>query len=125
MSNNESIIIENQLFPVINWIKYLFSKKYIILLSCEDYRKMSFRNRYVVAGSNGIIQLSAPLVNGRNQNASFKEVRISYLEKWQLVHWRTITSSYNKSPWFDHYKDEVQVFFTGHWKFLFDLNLVI
>src|ERR1051326_5537522 len=125
MSNNEIIIVESQLFPVINWIKYSFSKKHIILLSCEGYRKMSFRNRYVVAGSNGPIHLSAPLMKGRNQNVPFKEVRISYMEKWQSIHWRTLTSCYNKSPWFDFYRDDLENFFSGQWKFLFDLNLEI
>src|SRR5262244_1291226 len=100
MTKNGVIITEIQPFPLVNWIKYLFFYKHIILLSCEGYRRTSFRNRFVVAGSNGVIQLSTPLINGRNQNVPFKEVRICYMEKWQLVHWRTLTSCYNMSPWF-------------------------
>src|SRR5690349_3041544 len=125
MNSNEIIIVENQLFPVINLIKYSFLKKHIVLLSWEGYRKMSFRNRYVVLGSSGLIHLSTPLMKGRNQNVPFKEVRISYMEKWQSIHWRTLTSCYNKSPWFDHYRDDVEKFFTVKREFLFDLNLEI
>lgn len=94
-------------------------------MSCEDYRKMSFRNRFVVAGSNGIIPLSVPLVMGRNQKLPFKNVRISYQQNWQLMHWRTLTSCYNRSPFFEYYKNDVEAFFAKQWVFLFDWNLAI
>jgi len=123
MTYNDSIIIENQPFPLITWIKYLFCKKHIVLLSSESYCKMSFRNRFVVSGSNGLIQLSIPLINGRDQKIRFKDVRICYEEKWQLMHWRTIISCYNRSPYLEHYRDELEKFFTNRWEFLFDWNL--
>src|SRR5574337_724916 len=97
MNINSNIIIDNQSFPIVNWIKFLFSKQNIILLSCESYQKMSFRNRYVLAGSNGLINLSVPVLKGRNQKTPFRDVKISNNESWQLTHWRTITSCYNKS----------------------------
>ena len=125
MRENTVIVTENQCFPVINLIKYSFKKKHIILFSCEGYKKMSFRNRFVVAGSNGIIPLSVPLVMGRNQRLSFKDVRISYQQNWQLMHWRTLTSCYNRSPFFEYYKDSVEIFFTERREFLFDWNLAI
>ena len=125
MTLESSFIVENQSFPLINWIKYPFEKKHIILLASEGFRKMSFRNRFIVAGSNGLIPLSVPLVLGRNQKLSFKDVRISYQQNWQLIHWRTLTSCYNKSPFFEYYKDELETFFTEQWEFLFDWNLAI
>ena len=119
------IIIENQPFPLINWIKYSFQKEHIILLSCEGFRKMTFRNRFIVAGGTGLIPLSTPLVLGRNQKIPFKDVRISYQQNWQLRHWRTLTSCYNKSPFFEYYKDGLEIFFMGKWQFLFDWNMAI
>src|SRR5205085_8316027 len=95
----------------------------ILLLLCESYHKMSFRNRFVVSGSNGLIHLSVPLVYGRNQKIPFKDVRVCYREKWQLIHWRTITSCYNRSPYFEYYRDELEKFFVNRWEFLFDWNL--
>jgi len=123
MRNKSSIIIENQSCPLITWTKYLFYKKHIILLSCEDYRKMSFRSRFVVSGSTGLIHLSVPLINGRDQKIPFKDVRICYREKWQLRHWRTITSCYSRSPYFEYYRNEFEKFFKNTWEFLFDWNL--
>lgn len=125
MKKYDIITVENQSFPLVNWIKFSFSKKHIILLSSEDYKKMSFRNRYVLAGSSGLISLSIPLVNGRNQKTFFKEVKIFNDGKWQLTHWRTITSCYNKSPFFEFYEEALQKFFNSSWKFLFDWNLSV
>jgi hypothetical protein len=125
MQSNDSLIIENQSFPLINWTKYLYVKKHIFFLSCDSYNKMSFRNRFVISGSNGLIHLSVPIVNGRNQKIPFKDVRICYREKWQLLHLRTLISCYNRSPYFEYYRDALEKFFVNRWKFLFDWNLAI
>lgn len=125
MKKNSSIIIENQYFPVINLFKYSYKNKYIKLFACEGYKKMSFRNRCVIAGSNGLIPLSVPLQSGRNQKVMFKDVRISYDQDWQKNHWRTITSCYSRSPFFDFYRESLETFFFIKPVFLFDLNLTI
>jgi len=39
------------------------------------------------------------------------------------MHWRTITSCYNRSPYFEYYRDELEKFFKNRWEFLFDWNL--
>jgi len=125
MNKIVSMVVENQLFPLINWIKFSFSSKYIILLAGEPYKKMSFRNRYVLAGSNGLITLTVPLEKGRNQKVLFKQVRIFKDGKWQLTHWRTITSCYNKTPYFEHYASALEKLFTDKYEFLFEWNFSI
>lgn len=120
-----NLIIENQSFPLINWFKYSFQYSYINLYSCDGYKKMSFRNRYVVAGSNGIISLSVPVEKGRNQRTAFKEVKISYRENWQQNHWRTITSCYNRSPYFEYYQFQLEPFFNNRYEYLFEFNLAV
>lgn len=125
MVSNNRIIVENQLFPVINLIKKSFQIKNMLLLSCEPYKKMSFRNRFVVSGNQGLIHLSIPLENGRSQRVPFKDVKICQREKWQVNHWRTLTSCFNKSPFFEYYQDALQKLFNNTPSFLFDFNLRI
>jgi len=122
---NSTIIIENQYFTSINCINYLFKHSHINILLFEPYRKMSFRNRCVVAGSNGLINLSVPVENGRDQKRVYKDVRISYSTDWQKQHWRTLTSCYSKSAFFEFYGPGVEKFFLKKEIFLFDLNLGI
>jgi hypothetical protein len=80
-------------------------------------------NRCRVLGGNGPITLSVPLVNGRNQKTVYKEVKIHNADNWQSRHWKTISSCYNKSPFFDHYREELEKLYAGKYTFLLDWNL--
>ena len=86
--NNELIIIDNQYFGTINYINTLFQFSNIQIEQYESYQKMSFRNRCVVAGSNGPVNLSVPLEKGRGQKVLMKDVRISHSANWRVQHWR-------------------------------------
>ena len=69
---------------------------------------MSFRNRCFLAGAQGIISLSIPLKDGRNQHLPMHEVMISDTENWQARHFKSIRSAYNRSPFFEYYQDELE-----------------
>ena len=69
--------------------------------------------------------MSVPIENGRNQKGLIKDVRIGNNENWQMTHWRTLTACYNNSPYFEYYRDWLQMFFTEKWNFLFEMNLHI
>jgi hypothetical protein len=121
--NSQSIIVDNQYFSCVNYYSSLFMNADIKIEACEHYRKMSFRNRCVVAGSNGLINLSVPLQNGRDQKGMIKEVRIDNWDNWQRQHWHTIFSCYGNSPFFEFYREEVETLFRRKFTYLFDLNL--
>jgi len=84
---------------------------------------MSFRNRCRIVGAEGVIDLSIPLVRGRDQKALMKDVRISAAQPWQSQHWKTILSCYSRSPWFEFYRDELEGLYGKQWDFLLDWNL--
>ncbi|WP_315815992.1 WbqC family protein [Paraflavitalea speifideaquila] len=52
-----------------------------------------------------------------------KDVRIANRYPWQSQHWKTIVSCYNRSPWFEFYRDELEVLFQKPVNFLVDWNL--
>ncbi len=91
----------------------------------ESWQKMSFRNRAVVAGSNGLVDLSVPLEKGRGQRMLVKDVRISEHADWRKQHWRTIESCYSRSPFFEFYQDGVRELLEKKQVYLLDLNLAI
>ncbi|HLK28492.1 MAG TPA: WbqC family protein [Puia sp.] len=109
-------------FPSIIFYKYSYKYSNIIFDQYESYQKMSFRNRCMIAGANGIISLSVPLQEGRNQKTMIKDVRIAGLQ-WQAQHWKSIMTSYNKSPWFEFYKDELKLLYSKSFHFLLDWNI--
>lgn len=119
MSN---LLIEYQYFGTINYINTLFQFSNIEFEVCETYQKMSFRNRMVLAGSNGLVNLSVPLEKGRDQKQLLKDVRISYSLPWQQQHWRSIESCYNRSPFYEYYRNWLEGFYNRRPVFLLDMN---
>jgi hypothetical protein len=122
--NDKNIVLltEYQYFGCIDWFKKLSKYSNIAFELYDWHPKLSFRNRTVIAGANGPIVLSVPLVGGREQKTLSGEVNINYSERWQQQHWRAIESSYRKAPFFEFYADSVQqLLFTQH-EFLWQLD---
>lgn len=71
---------------------------------------------------NGALNLIIPTVHD-DRMAIVKEVRIDYSTPWQRVHWRSIESAYNNTPFYLYYKDALKPFFEQPFEFLFDFNL--
>jgi hypothetical protein len=109
-------------FPSIIFYKNSYNYSHIVFDQYECYQKMSFRNRCVIAGANGTINLSIPLREGRNQKAIMKDIRIAPFN-WQVQHWRSIESCYNKSPWFGFFKEDLFKLYSMPFDYLLDWNL--
>lgn len=116
-------VIELQSFAPYTLWATLAENTYLYFNVYDRYEKMSFRNTYTLAGGNGPIRLSIPLVNGRNQRIPYQEVLIDNSQIWQKLQWRTIVSAYNRSPWFEFYKLELQQLFEKPFERLTDWNL--
>ena len=97
----------------------------IIFNEYDRHTKYGFSNRCAIAGANGPIVLTVPLLKGRNQKTIIKEVEIDNTQKWQLKHWRAIESSYQRSPWFCYYREDLNKIYTTTFKYLFDLDKVL
>jgi hypothetical protein len=109
-------------FPTIGWWQRVAAADTVIFDIHENYQKMSGRNRYSIAGPNNAILLSVPLAAGRNQHVPIAEVRISNEQKWQVQHWRTLVSVYNRSPYFYHYEAALKTLFEQDFALLTDFN---
>jgi len=88
----------------------------------EHFVKQSIRNRCDIYGANGKLQLTIPKQRKGSDKTIIKEIQISYKQNWQKEHWNAIVSSYNSSPYFEYYKDELQPFFEKEEMLLIDLN---
>ncbi|MEO8174638.1 MAG: WbqC family protein [Sediminibacterium sp.] len=121
----DQLTVDIQYFGTISYIKTLFQYSNIKIEQYESYQKMSFRNRCMVAGSNGVVNLSVPLEKGRGQKELTKDVRISHSTNWQVQHLRTIESCYSRSPFFEYYRDGVRGLLEKKETFLLDMNMRI
>ncbi len=101
----------------------LLSSEHIYIEAHETYSKQSWRNRCIVATANGLQSLIVPVNKVYGNHTQTKDIRVSYAENWQQIHWRTLTAAYNKSPWFEHYSPFLEPCFRHQAKTLFELNL--
>lgn len=124
-SNRTTLIVDSQYFGTIDYIKTLFQFSNIEIDQYENYRKMGFRNRCIVAGSNGLVTLSVPLVNGRDARQLMKDTRINYAGRWQMEQVRTLESCYARAPYFEYFWPEVRELVLVKHEFLLDKNMAI
>lgn len=110
-------------FPCISCWAAIAGNETLLLDGYEHFEKMTYRNRYYLAGANGLLTLSIPLQHGREQRAAMKDVRIDNKTRWQTQPWRTIVSAYKRAPYFDHYEPSLEKLFTTPYEHLIDANI--
>src|SRR5690349_10516335 len=118
-------IVDNQYLGSVYYYKSLFTATHIKIEKCERHVRSGFSNMCYIAGANGLIKLSIPVLEGRNQKTVVSRVEIDNSQRWQLKHWRAIESSYMRSPWYEYYRDQFRIFYDSEYKYLFEWNLVM
>lgn len=109
-------------FPTIEYISHLHLYKAAFTEHFEFYIKQTNRNRYHIASASGIVTLSVPVRHEKLYSNPVREVKISYDNPWQRIHWRTITASYNRSAFFEFFQESLQNVFFKKPVFLIDFN---
>ena len=74
-------------------------------------------------GANGSQTLTIPKERKSSDKTLISDISISNKDSWQKSHWQSIVSSYNSSPFFEYYKDELLPFYNTKHNNLFDFNL--
>jgi hypothetical protein len=119
----KTIVSDYQYFPSVTIVSALTNVKHIHFDSYETYQKGGFRNRCEVLGANGVVQLIIPLAGGRTQKGLISEVKIDYREDWPKSHFRTLLSCYNRSAFFEYYRDGLERIFQSRTTWLVDWNM--
>lgn len=107
--------------PVQQYCKmYRFSDVYIE--TQENYLKQTYRNRCTIAGANGPLFLSVPIVKPDTPKCLTRDIRISDHGNWRHLHWHAILSAYNMSPFFEYYEEDFAPLYEKKYDFLLDFN---
>ncbi len=109
-------------FPPVSWWLYACKAGQVTFDLAEHYQKMSYRNRYYLAAPEGKLLMSLPLAKGRNQRQPVNTVAIANNTDWQDNHWKTITSLYGRSPFFEYYNYQLKPLFERPYHRLHDFN---
>lgn len=112
-------------FPPLSYMAAVANSHSIWIEAYETYPKQTWRNRCTISTANGLQNLSVPVVKINGNRTLSQEIRISYSENWQQLHWRALEAAYNKSPYFEYYKDRLEVILKAEHIRLIDLNMSI
>lgn len=107
--------------PVQQYCK-LFQYESAVIETAENYIKQTYRNRCVIASTNGPLALSVPIIKPDTLKSETKDIRISDHGNWRHLHWNALVSAYNMSPFFEYYADDFHPFYEKKYDFLLDYN---
>lgn len=124
-SAHSATVLTKELYylPPLTWFLDFNGKAVLQFDINSHYRKSSLLSRCYIAGANGKLMLSIPLMGGRGVKKRISDVKICYEERWQRIHWNSICSAYNKSTFFSYYEDQFRRCYEDQPEFLFELNM--
>ena len=120
--NMKNVLLPVFYIPPISWFSvFLDSETEILFEQFENFPKQTYRNRTNIYGANGKLSLIIPIAH--NGNRTFKDIEISYREDWRNLHWKSIKTAYQSSPYFEFYEDKLRKIYDLKEKHVLDFNL--
>tara|TARA_B100001113_G_C21012674_1_gene580012 strand:- start:45 stop:632 length:588 start_codon:yes stop_codon:yes gene_type:complete len=116
-------LLEPTYFPPISHWNYITSNNLLWSVK-SNYNKQTLTNRTYIDSSNGELMLTVPIKHsGKNEPRNFSDIKIDKSFDWKKIHYKSIKISYQSSPFFEFYEDELYNFFSCDYENLIDLNL--
>jgi hypothetical protein len=122
--NPNSVLLTTAYLPALPYLRAVLRADEVVLEAQEHFIKQTYRNRCEILTANGKLSLSIPLLKQADKEI-ISQKRISYAENWQQQHWRTITSAYKSSPYFEFFEDELRPFYEQRFEFLMEYNTAL
>ena len=90
----------------------------------DNFQKQSYRNRCYIYGANGQQMLNIPIQKNKSfEKQKTKDTLVDNSVKWQDQHFKSLKASYNCSPFFEFFEDDLHSIYSKEYRYLNDLNL--
>ena len=119
------VILPLASLPDIEYFYWLFYSREARIEIHETFPRQTCRNRYRIATAGGTLTLSIPVVKPDGNHTQTSAIQIDQSKSWKQIHWRSIESAYNKSPFFLYYRDDFEAVLEIAPLSLMDFNLKI
>ncbi len=129
------VLLSTTYFGPVQWYQKLYRAEHVIIEQWESFQKQTYRNRCLIATTQGIQALTIPIVRPAGMipptsassipamsSSLIKDIRISDHGNWRHLHWNALQSAYGESPFFEYYQDDIRPFFENRWTYLLDFN---
>ena len=122
-------LLSTTYFGPVQWYQKLYRADHVQIERCESFQKQTYRNRCLIATTQGIQALTVPVERSVPCTSylvpRISDIRISDHGQWRHLHWNALQSAYGESPFFEYYEDDLRPFFEPRWEFLLDYNEAI
>lgn len=115
-----NVLLSTTYFGPIQWYQKLYRAERVEIEQWESFQKQTYRNRCLIATTNGVQTLTVPVEHG--DSMLIKDIRLSDHGNWRHLHWNALQSAYGESPFFEYYQDDIRPFYDKHWTYLLDFN---
>lgn len=118
------VLLHPVYFGPIDYFCALYQSAQIIWEVKDNYQKQTYRTRQYIYGANGRLLLNIPIVHRstKKEASAYLKTQIDNTEKWQRIHWKSLESAYQSSPFFEFYADDLQPLFQESYDSLFQFN---
>jgi hypothetical protein len=118
------VILQPSYIPWRGYFDQISRADIFIFYDDVQYDKRGWRNRNLIKTSKGSQWLSIPVHSaGAQQGIPIKDIRIDWSTPWSNQHWKALTYSYGKAPFFRHYTSFVEPFYHRHDILLADFTI--
>lgn len=124
----DACLLSTTYFGPIQWYQKLNRYGRVLIEQHESWQKQTYRNRCLIATTQGVQALSVPVAKGDTAGGDAlssltSHLRISDHGNWRHLHWQALQSAYGDSPFFEYYEDDLRPFFADcRWERLADFN---
>lgn len=116
------VLLTSAYLPPVQYFSKLYASPCIYLETYEHYVKQTYRNRALIAGPNGVQALTIPVEHEYSKRPATRDIRLSDHGNWQHLHRNALQSSYEGSPYFEYYADDILPIYDREHRFLVDFN---
>ena len=114
------LITDYQYFGPICFIELIYNQKQLCFDKEAAFTKMSFKNRMVILSAQGPLNLTIPILGGREQKTAIKDILIAYDAPWQAQHFKAIKTCYKRAPYFEYYEADLEKLYATKKEYLVD-----
>lgn len=113
-------------FPNVSYCSWMLNQSSVLFVKDTHFQKQTYRNRAEIYGANGKLKLSIPIAQSKTQRRQKEyEVCIANDMQWQQQHWKSISTAYRSSPYFEFYEKDLAPFYERKATFLMTFNLEV
>lgn len=108
--------------PPVSWFSvFLNEENKVDFEQFENFPKQTYRNRASIYGANGKLALIIPIKHTGKRE--IKDIEVSFAEDWQKLHWKSIKTAYQSTPYFEYYEDKLKKIYAEQIVSLKEFNL--